>query len=60
MRYRAPAASGTVERLDDTLIIALGEPFAAITPGQSAVIFDDEERVLGGGRVSRAYTRTTA
>jgi tRNA U34 2-thiouridine synthase MnmA/TrmU len=49
-----------VERLDDTLIIALGEPFAAITPGQSAVIFDDEERVLGGGRVSRAYTRTTA
>jgi tRNA-specific 2-thiouridylase len=60
MRYRAPAASGTVERLDDTLIIALGEPFAAITPGQSAVVFDDEERVLGGGRVSRAYTRTTA
>jgi tRNA U34 2-thiouridine synthase MnmA/TrmU len=35
----------------DTLTIELAEPQVAVSPGQSAVLFDDQERVLGGGRI---------
>jgi tRNA-specific 2-thiouridylase len=60
LRYRAPAAEGTVrvrageangggERLE----LVLDEPQAAITPGQSAVLFDGDA-VLGGGRIAGA------
>jgi tRNA-uridine 2-sulfurtransferase len=60
LRYRAPTASGVIRTIeDDRLLVELDDPFAAISPGQSAVIFDDEGRVLGGGQISRAYTRAT-
>jgi tRNA U34 2-thiouridine synthase MnmA/TrmU len=39
-----------VESLDGTLRLSLAEPRAAITPGQSAAVFEGE-RVLGGGRI---------
>ena len=38
---------------DDGLALALDEPRAAITPGQSAVLFDGD-RLVGGGRIVRA------
>jgi tRNA-specific 2-thiouridylase len=49
VRHRAPLARGELIRIDDTGIeVALDEPVAAITPGQSIVLYDGE-RVLGGG-----------
>jgi tRNA-specific 2-thiouridylase len=60
LRYRAPAAVGEVRLLasgrsdgPDRLEVVLDEPQAAITPGQSAVLFDGDV-VLGGGRIASA------
>jgi len=54
VRHRAPAVPGTVIREDgDEIEIALEEPVAAITPGQS-VVFYSGDRVLGGGIIERA------
>lgn len=54
-RHRAPLVAGTldiassgVEKPQNTLHIALSEEIRALTPGQSAVIYDGET-VLGGG-----------
>lgn len=53
LRYRSPAVDATVEWRDETLVLRLAEPQAAVTPGQSAVVFD-RDRVLGGGRIESA------
>ena len=54
VRHRAPAAAAEVIRAGDgELELALDEPLAAITPGQSAVFYDGE-RVLGGGIIETA------
>jgi len=54
VRHRAPAAAAEIVRLDGKEIeLALDEPVAAITPGQSLVMYDGE-RVLGGGFIERA------
>jgi tRNA-specific 2-thiouridylase len=57
VRHRAAAAAAEIIRLDaDEIELALDEPVAAITPGQSLVIYDGE-RVLGGGLIERAAGR---
>ena len=49
VRHRAPAAAAEVVRLANGEIeLALDEPVAAITPGQSMVLYEGT-RVLGGG-----------
>ncbi|HEX6966135.1 MAG TPA: tRNA 2-thiouridine(34) synthase MnmA [Gemmatimonadaceae bacterium] len=49
VRHRAAPARAEIVRLDgDEIELALDEPVAAITPGQSLVLYDGE-RVLGGG-----------
>jgi tRNA-specific 2-thiouridylase len=54
VRHRATAVPATVIRDDgDEIELALEEPVAAITPGQSVVLYDGE-RVLGGGIIERA------
>jgi tRNA-specific 2-thiouridylase len=54
VRHRAaPAAAELVRCDDDEIELALDEPVAAITPGQSLVLYDGE-RVLGGGFIERA------
>ncbi|MEO6445929.1 MAG: tRNA 2-thiouridine(34) synthase MnmA [Gemmatimonadaceae bacterium] len=54
IRHRAPAAEAEIIRLDgDEIEFALDEPVAAITPGQSLVMYDGE-RVVGGGLIERA------
>lgn len=51
LRYRAPAVSAVIAGIDaESLDLDLVEPHAAVTPGQSAVLFQGD-RVLGGGRI---------
>lgn len=50
-RYRAPLIDCEINATDgDEMFIKLYNPERAITPGQSAVLYDDE-RVVGGGIV---------
>jgi len=53
LRYRAPDVPARVVACGDRLALELERPVSAVTPGQSAVVFDGE-RVLGGGRIARA------
>ena len=54
VRHRAPAVGATLIRVDgDEIELALDESVAAITPGQSVVLYD-AERVLGGGIIESA------
>jgi tRNA-specific 2-thiouridylase len=50
-RYRAPLVVCTTEVRGDSLHVKLSESIRAITPGQSAVIYDGD-RVIGGGIVT--------
>jgi len=54
VRHRAAPVAATIVRLEgDEIELALDEPVAAITPGQSLVLYDGA-RVLGGGFIERA------
>jgi tRNA-specific 2-thiouridylase len=54
VRHRArPVPATIIRNSGDELELALDEPIAAITPGQSAVFYDGE-RVLGGGIIEAA------
>jgi tRNA-specific 2-thiouridylase len=49
-RYRARAVPGMVAAFDTTGVrISLTEPVRAISPGQSAALYDERGRLLGGG-----------
>ncbi len=54
VRHRArPSAAEIVRHTGDEIELALDEPVAAITPGQSLVLYDGD-RVLGGGFIEAA------
>ena len=53
IRYRADDVPALAVTVGDRVTLAFDEPQQAVTPGQSAVFFD-EERVVGGGRIIRA------
>ena len=54
LRHRAREVAARVEHTGKgRLVLALESPQAAVTPGQSAVVFDGD-RVLGGGRIARS------
>ncbi len=52
-RYRSNLIDATVTECDDDgpkdLMLELAEPIRAITPGQSGVLYENDERLLGGG-----------
>jgi tRNA-uridine 2-sulfurtransferase len=53
VRHRSAAVEAVVEAVEEgTVLLALARPVRAVTPGQSAVLFDGEV-VLGGGRIER-------
>lgn len=50
IRYRTPASPATVIPVDtNTCDIVFDSPVRAITPGQAAVFYDDDECIIGGG-----------
>ncbi|MGH7673290.1 MAG: tRNA 2-thiouridine(34) synthase MnmA [Gemmatimonadales bacterium] len=52
-RHRARAVPGTVDAIGNGRIaLRLAEPVRAITPGQSGVLFDAADRLLGGGVIA--------
>jgi tRNA-specific 2-thiouridylase len=52
-RYRARAVPGTVVAFaHGRLALRLAEPVRAITPGQSGVLYDADDRLLGGGIIA--------
>jgi len=58
LRYRAPAVPATIQTSHGRQLLELHQEFPAVTPGQSAVLFQGD-RVLGGGRIVRAGRHTT-
>ena len=53
IRHLAPIVPATVERADtDGFSLRLASPQDAITPGQSAVLYESGGAVLGGGIIS--------
>ena len=58
VRHRAPAVPAEIVRLEsDEVELALDQPVAAITPGQSLVMYAGD-RVLGGGVIERQSLRS--
>ena len=54
IRYHHAAAPAVLERVDDnTISAAFDEPVKAPAPGQSAVFYDSENRVIGGGIIQQ-------
>ena len=54
IRYHHAAAPAVLERVDDNTISAVfNEPVKAPAPGQSAVFYDSENRVIGGGIIQQ-------
>lgn len=56
IRHRHTPTPGTlhpVEGCIDKVRVAFDEPQQAVTPGQAAVFYDDEDRVLGGGWIEK-------
>lgn len=55
VRYRADGIDATVRHAGSTaLVLDLDTPVRAIAPGQSGVLYDATDRVLGGGVIARA------
>lgn len=54
VRYRSPGVDATVRTIGGgTIVLDLDHPVRAIAPGQSGVLYDRTERVLGGGVIGR-------
>ncbi len=55
IRYHHKAAPSVVSGIDeDHIKITFEEPVKAPSPGQSAVFYDDEDCVIGGGTILRS------
>lgn len=53
VRYRHPGKYATLEKTEDGMLkISFEEPVRSAAPGQSAVFYDEDERVIGGGIIA--------
>lgn len=53
-RYHQPERTATIEALEDGCVrVTLDEPVKGVAPGQSAVFYDEEGRVIGGGVIRK-------
>ena len=60
LRHRAREVPARIEQMDgERLLLELATPQPAVTPGQSAVVFRDNQ-LLGGGKIKRALRATLA
>jgi tRNA-specific 2-thiouridylase len=60
IRHRAPAVGAVIERMDadrGSFDVRFEAPQNAVTPGQSAAVFE-EDRLLGGGRIAARLSST--
>lgn len=58
IRHRAPAVAATVLSVDSTRAeLRFDEPQRAVTPGQSGVVFRDDDILVGGGRIDHYPVR---
>jgi tRNA-specific 2-thiouridylase len=55
VRYKSPPVPARVQIVGDGLRIEFTRPQRAVTPGQSAVLYDGE-RVIGGATIARAVS----
>jgi len=53
VRHRSPPSPARVEIQGGRALVRFLEPVRAAAPGQAAVLFDAQDRVLGGGWISR-------
>lgn len=59
VRHRSvPVAATVLEAGPDRLALVLDTPAHAVTPGQSGVLYGDDDRVLGGGLVREGTGRS--
>jgi len=58
IRYRHSPEWATIEPSENTdeVRIVFDEPARAVSPGQAVVFYDEQDRVLGGGWIRRAWT----
>ena len=52
IRYRHPGERALLQKEGDGVLVKFKEPVRAAAPGQSAVFYDDEGNVLGGGIIT--------
>ena len=53
IRYRHGGQPAAIEMTDNGLVrVTFDDPVRAATPGQSAVFYDKEDRVIGGGIIT--------
>ena len=51
-RYHQPARPATLEAMPDgTVKVTLDQAVKGVSPGQSAVFYDEAFRVIGGGKI---------
>jgi tRNA-specific 2-thiouridylase len=51
--HKSPPAPGEVSFHNDRFVVRFDEPIASAAPGQAAVVYDDEDRVLAGGWITK-------
>jgi tRNA-uridine 2-sulfurtransferase len=56
IRYQHQAAVATVTIQDDTLTVQFDDAQFGVAPGQAVVLYDDDDRVIGGGWIRQAVS----
>jgi len=55
IRHRGELLPAAIEVIGEEIRVQLDSPANAVTPGQSAVFYDEDDAVLGGGTIEEVY-----